>query len=339
MANPASLFGNPKSDGFGGLSEILGLLLEFKDSGGKVSEMKGKTAPAAAPSAAPVGQPTATAGVDIQKAPKPPGAPEASGVDESRFSLGDNVSLKTAPTGGGTQPTGGGPQTNPTGSPDSGGGIMDAIGGGGFGTFTTAGAAIGGPWGAGIGAAADIGLAIADVASKEDTTWADRLNEQAFKIRQTFKVGYEDYFLPMQIDAKQYAAGQMGKNTPDYEYARTALKGYIEGYSGVMGGQKEWDDVWNDIGGDLEALEAPNETWMDFYEDNYENAQPNVVVQEMVYTVMSEVLGDTWLSQLGLSPTFWKNVAGEIAKMGGAMIGASKDMRNNNTGDMYRGSI
>jgi hypothetical protein len=345
MANkPAGMFGKGGGDEFGGLGEILSLLVELK-GGGKEPLKTAGYGKIADPSGAPIGEATATAGVqtNIKQAPIPVGAPPPDkgsflserGVDSSRFSL-DNASSPGPDTGGFSLQTVAPSSTGPTAA-DQGGGLGDF---GGMGTYTMAGAAIGSvvpgigtAIGAAVGAVADIGMAIAGAASEEDTTLADRLNEQTFKIRANFKKAQEDYFLPLQIDAKRYAGEQMGKGSDQYEYATTALKGYIEGTAGVLGGQKEWDDVWQDIGGDLEEVDAPPDTWMEFYNQNYEEYKPNTVLEETVGGILAATFGTG-----GLPDVVIKRFASELTRMGSAMLGASRDMRQQGGGG-YRGSV
>ena len=360
MANPASLFGNSKSDGFGGLSEILGLLLEFKDSGGKVSDMKGKTAPAATPSAAPVGQPTATAGVSTQQAPVPLGAPPSVKSKGGSFMGGStelsNVSspMSAQTTGGGYSGGAEGPGASSPAQSGQGGGytqmggttqttpstpssVPPSSGGYQTGSLTEAGAAFG-PYGAAIGAVGDVAMTMYDAFSLDEQEKAQRaqrhLMEQQFEMRANFNDAYYRYFLPAQAQSKQYAGQQLGKGSENYDYASTALKGYIEGSAGVFGGQKDWEEVFQDIGADLEGMDDPPEDWMSAFQSHLENDTVPFATQELVNQVLKEAF-----KMYGIPDNVGADISQAIVRWGGAMIGASKDMRNKNTGDMYRGSI
>lgn len=348
---PAGLFGSSGGDEWSGLAEVLSLMAELKGGGKDVS---GKATVTAAPSAAPVGSPTPTAGVqgNIQTAPVPPGAPPSikgrggSFLGDNRFSLGN----ETAPgldTSGYTLAGGKGGEYLDTTKPYSSDNYSldkTTTGGseGGFslkGSLTAAGAALGGPVGAGIGAIGDTAMALYDAFSLDEQEKAQRaqrhLMEQQFEMRQNFNDAYYRYFLPAQAQSKQYAGQQLGKGSENYDYAVTALKGYIEGSAGVFGGQKDWDEVFQDIGADLGEMGEPDATWLESFQNHLQNDTVPIAQQEMVNQILKGVF-----AEVGIPYHLTPMISQAIVRWGGAMINASKDMRNASGGGVtYHGSI
>ena len=362
----------------GSIAEILSYLVELQKGeqggGGKSKAQSSSNAPmrtTADASAAPIGQPTATAGVNTQQAPVPAGAPPSTrgGADLSSnagtqptSTLGGKFMSMGAAGGGGMGGAGGGGMGGAGGGASGGsmgaGASAPAMSGqgGGYtnmgsnapstgssvpGKATTPEAGGGGGIGGWIAAAVDDTFKAYETFSMDEQEKAQRaqrhLMEQQFEMRANFNDAYYRYFLPAQAESSQYAAQQLGKGSENYEYAATALKGYIEGTTGVLGGQKEWDEVFQDIGEDLDDLDNPPEDWMSAFQSHMENDTVPYGQQELVNQILKGVF-----KEMGIPYHLTPEISQAIVRWGGAMIGASKDMRSqggSKGGVAYNGSI
>ena len=113
--------------------------------------------------------------------------------------------------------------------------------------------------------------------------------------------------------------------------------GYIEGSAGVFGGQKDWDEVFQDIGADLDELQAPPDDWMSAFQSHMENDTVPYGQQELVNQILKGVF-----KEMGIPYHLTPEISQAIVRWGGAMIGASKDMRSqggSKGGVAYNGSI
>lgn len=334
MANYSLLPDSKQTGGqFSEFTQLLQQLEKMKDGTG------GQLQSQAAPSASAPGQATPNAGVPSnptlqnQQAPIPLGAPQ------SKTGSGSFASSQSTPSP--MRSTSGGPPIssyNPIESEGLGDGGSPYMTGSEkeYGVSVNTPTNIGGPAaetgpsmsgdygeiGGILAAVSDTAFQLYDMFSvdqQEELMRAqENLLQQQFDIRENWKAMYNAYMLPDQVATKNYARQQLGKGSKNSDYVELALKGYIEGGAGVLAGSKEWDTVFADIEGDLEAYGEPPDTWKSSFESHMQNDTVPLITRTIVANILSKMgLGESQAGEFGLV----------LAKYGMAMINASRDMR------------
>lgn len=324
---------------FGGGGDTVGTLLaqilqEMNQPvrGGTSTQPKTQAPPSASPIGKPTaqgGMPTQTTGVDISRAPIPKGfrttsvAPSGSPGGSGAMQGGGGTASFMAGQGGGTQ-TGGGTASFFAGQgPSSDVGDLGGLGGGegeetspdltGYGNI--------------ISSVGDLVTDTVDMFSMDETEKLQREQRERIEIGndilRNWKAVYETYMLPEEAATKDYAYQQLGKHSENYEYASTALKGLIEGSAGVYGGVDDYEQMWQDIDNDLAALESDEPaTWLESFQDHYENDTVGALQKEVTNQVLKYAFDQMGLN---ISDGLRGFMAGELAKWGNAMIGATRD--------------